>query len=162
MEYLKRLLLLIFFSVNVALINGCAPTTYFKEAQTDEPHAVLLMAVHTKGMQGALGELRVRPLDINGLPPNEWNRWRLREFRIHSGEINIIVKANIYGPITSFSQLKFNAKAGETYTVDTNVEIDRVDFFVTNSEGTIVTKAKSMKQPEVDVPTYTPKYAPQM
>jgi hypothetical protein len=144
----------------LALMQGCASTSYYKEAGKSEPYADLMFAKMKSGVGGMLGGTNVSPVEINGLPPNQWNKWGFSHFKIHPGETTLLLKANLGGSVTGLAHVNFYAEQGETYTVDMKNEIEKVLFIVTDNNGKLMTQEKAIKQLDRSAPTYVPIYMP--
>lgn len=72
----------------------------------------------TKGIEYALTSRQiVYPLEINGLPINNLARWDLVDFRIPSGTTKLLVMASIDRGVEGMGFLKFDAEAGQEYSV---------------------------------------------
>ena len=132
---MKTRFLVLAMGVILVLIQGCASTSYYKEAGKEEPYADLIFAKMKSGLGGMLGASNVSPFEINGLPPNEWNKWDFSHFKIHPGEITLLLKANLPGSVTGAAYVKFYAERGGKYTVDMKNEIENVLFSVTDNNG---------------------------
>jgi len=59
--------------------TGCVTPSYYKEASPDQPHAILQFEEAEGKINNILGVLKVTPIKINNLPPNEWAKFSLRK-----------------------------------------------------------------------------------
>jgi len=154
---MRTLLLLL-----TALFISACSNTYFKEASTSKPHAVIVFEAQ-KGVMGStiLGGLTtVYPLEINGLPPNEWNKWSFKSFKVNPGRLSMFVEAPISSRLIASTYIKFNAVAGERYTITSRQQERHVKISVKNKSGKLVTSSLATKSPVSNTPTYIPIYIP--
>ena len=140
-------------------LSGCA--TYYDEASSDEPHALLVFEKLESGFASAFGATQVVPLELNGLPPNEWNKWDYQRFRVYPGSMLLFVQAEVSNTIAGFGYLDFEAREGETYTVSRTVRERDILIVVLDSNERKVNSAVVDKVPiqaPVTVPIYIPTY----
>lgn len=140
-------------------LGACASTSYFKEASSSELHAVLRFE-KVKGVLGPLGGQQIVPLEINGQPPNQWNKWSFKEFLIPPGNIVILAKVNVSLAVTAYGYVKFFAEPGEIYEVTHTAEIEEVVIKVANSKAEVLSAVKAKKLPDRNQPNYMPIFIP--
>ncbi len=155
---IRQINLIIVFSI-LTILSGCAGMGSYKEASEDESHSIILFKP-VDNVLSLLGGLTVFPLEINGAPPSQWNKWDHKEFRIQTGETLVFVKAVVSSNLEAYGYVKFNAEEGQTYEVSRNIMKRDVEIIVKNVSGNIVARTISKKQPKINKSTYVPVYIP--
>jgi len=144
----------------VSILGGCTGVPYYKEASFNSPHALVQFEKAEGPVSAVFGGMKVVPLEINGRPPNEWNKWSFREFKVHPGKVSILVKVYISSSLEAFGYVKFEASNGEVYKVSRILREENIEIIVTNSSGEKLSSVTARKQPVNSQPYYVPLYIP--
>jgi hypothetical protein len=139
---MKKIALLVFAAIG---LSGCTSTAYHREAPKNQPHALVLFE-KTKGLEYALTARQiVYPLEINGLPINNFARWDLVDFRIPVGPTKLLVTASVDRGVEGIGFLKFDAQDGEVYSVTAKSLDESFMISVRNKAGDKITHTDARK-----------------
>ena len=129
--------------IGLAMLMLCSCATYYKEASSRDPHAVLSLEKGS-GISGIIGATTATVLEINGKPPNEWTKLSFAKFRVHPGNVSVLL--HIPGKqVEGVTHLRINAVAGETYNVVVESQDTQYIVNATNSEGILAASALAQK-----------------
>jgi len=116
----------------------------------------------TKGLEYALTSRQIiYPLEINGLPINNLARWDLIDFRVPCGTTKLLVTASVDRGVYGMGFLKFNAEAGQEYSVTAQSLDQSFMIFVKDKAMREIakTEAKKTLSPPSN-PTFVPMFIP--
>ena len=150
-----------YFVVSVLLclsLSGCSHL--YKNADKKQPHAVLKFEKDFNSIKSAFRGQRVIPVAINGKRPNGWSNWSLTKFRVKLGEVHVLVNAYVSHSVTAYANLKFSVESNGEYLVRSEIDVDKVRFYVDDSQGNQLYTIQAVKQPSIYTDIPFPIYIP--